>query len=118
MCLQDPCSLCDEAKEALDPLRHRVRAAAFFSPHVQLGLFGLWYTVTSPTSRALSLCLLVSLQFVLQLVDISLPENRTWFDRYRWDIPVFHLNGRFVMKHHVDLILLEQLLREAETNTT
>ncbi|XP_056915389.1 glutaredoxin-like protein C5orf63 homolog [Takifugu flavidus] len=74
---KDPCSLCDEAKEALDPLRHR---------------------------------------FVLQLVDISLPENRTWFDRYKWDIPVFHLNGRFVMKHRVDLALLDKLLQEAETS--
>lgn len=64
-----------------------------------------------------SLYLLGSLQFVLQLVDISLPENRTWFDRYRWDIPVFHLNGRFAMKHRVDLTLLDKLLRDAETNT-
>ncbi|XP_029686561.1 glutaredoxin-like protein C5orf63 homolog [Takifugu rubripes] len=76
---KDPCSLCDEAKEALDPLRHR---------------------------------------FVLQPVDISLPENRTWFDRYKWDIPVFHLNGRFVMKHRVDLALLDKLLQEAETSNT
>lgn len=60
----------------------------------------------------------MSLQFVLQLVDISLPENRTWFDRYKWDIPVFHLNGRFVMKHRVDLALLDKLLQEAETNNT
>uniref|UniRef100_A0A3Q1IGE1 Glutaredoxin-like protein n=1 Tax=Anabas testudineus TaxID=64144 RepID=A0A3Q1IGE1_ANATE len=73
--LQDPCPLCDEAKENLEPLKHRVRQ-----------------------------------------VDISLPENRLWYDRYRWDIPVFHLNGQFVMKHRVDVVLLQQLLQDMETN--
>ncbi|XP_044231352.1 glutaredoxin-like protein C5orf63 homolog isoform X2 [Thunnus albacares] len=77
--LQDPCPLCDEAKEALQPLRHR---------------------------------------FVFQQVDISRPENRSWFDRYRWDIPVFHLNGQFVMKHRVDVALLDKLLQDAETQKT
>ncbi|XP_013877532.1 glutaredoxin-like protein C5orf63 homolog, partial [Austrofundulus limnaeus] len=72
---KEPCPLCDQAKETLQPLRHR---------------------------------------FVLQLVDISLPENREWSDRYRWDIPVFHLDGQFVMKHKVDLVLLDKLLQDVE----
>ncbi|XP_060939085.1 glutaredoxin-like protein C5orf63 homolog [Limanda limanda] len=76
---KDPCSLCDEAKEELEPFKHR---------------------------------------FVLQQVDISLPENKVWLDRYRWDIPVFHLNGQFVMKHRVDVPLLDRLLRDAETQQT
>lgn len=127
VCLQEPCSLCDEAKEALDPLRHRVRAS-FSSLHVFLGCgtllhhqhlsLSLLISLSISVTLSLSRCLLVSLQFVLQLVDISLPENRTWFDRYRWDIPVFHLNGRFAMKHRVDLILLDKLLQEAETHMT
>uniref|UniRef100_A0AAQ4RXU6 Glutaredoxin-like protein n=1 Tax=Gasterosteus aculeatus aculeatus TaxID=481459 RepID=A0AAQ4RXU6_GASAC len=45
---KDPCPLCDEAKEELEPFRHR---------------------------------------FVLQLVDISLPENKEWLDRYRETSP-------------------------------
>lgn len=57
-------------------------------------------------------------QFVLQQVDISRPENRLWWDQYRWDIPVFHLDGVFVMKHRVDVVLLEQLLQQAEARTT
>ncbi|KAM7375647.1 hypothetical protein PAMP_005440 [Pampus punctatissimus] len=73
---KDPCPLCDEAKEVLQPLRHR---------------------------------------FVFQQVDISRPENREWFDRYRWDIPVFHLNGQFVMKHRVDVVLLDKLLNDTKT---
>nr|XP_061798705.1 glutaredoxin-like protein C5orf63 homolog [Nerophis lumbriciformis] len=71
MYTKDPCPLCDEAKEALEPLKHK---------------------------------------FVLQRVDISRPENRVWYDKYKWDIPVFHLNGRFVMKHRVDVDLLKKLL--------
>lgn len=63
-------------------------------------------------------CLRVFVQFVLQQVDISLPENSVWFNRYRWDIPVFHLNGRFVMKHRVDVVLLDKLLQDAETQAT
>lgn len=53
-------------------------------------------------------------RFVLQQVDISLPENRVWLDRYRWDIPVFHWNGQLVMKHRVDVPLLDRLLKDAE----
>ncbi|XP_062271140.1 glutaredoxin-like protein C5orf63 homolog [Scomber scombrus] len=77
--VSDPCPLCDEAKEVLQPFRHR---------------------------------------FVFQQVDISHPENRKWLDRYRWDIPVFHLNGQFVMKHRVDIVLLDKLLQDAETQKT
>ncbi|XP_030248111.1 glutaredoxin-like protein C5orf63 homolog [Sparus aurata] len=76
---KDPCPLCDEAKEVLEPFRHR---------------------------------------FVLQQVDITVPENSVWFDRYRWDIPVFHLNGQFVMKHRVDVVLLDKLLQDAEAQET
>ncbi|XP_061651284.1 mirror-image polydactyly gene 1 protein isoform X3 [Phyllopteryx taeniolatus] len=68
---KDPCPLCDKAKEALEPLKHK---------------------------------------FVLQQVDIGRPENRAWRDKYKWDIPVFHLNGRFVMKHRLDEDLLRKLL--------
>lgn len=49
-------------------------------------------------------------QFEWHEVDIRLPENKKWFGRYRYEIPVFHLNGKFLMKHRVDLKLLEQRL--------
>uniref|UniRef100_A0A3B4GTH0 Glutaredoxin-like protein n=1 Tax=Pundamilia nyererei TaxID=303518 RepID=A0A3B4GTH0_9CICH len=71
---------------------------------LQLRLFS---TRTLPT-------LTLFTKLVLQQVDISLPENRLWWDRYRWDIPVFHLNGQFVMKHRVDTALLDKLLQDAE----
>ncbi|KAA0703674.1 Glutaredoxin-like protein C5orf63 -like protein [Triplophysa tibetana] len=69
-----PCPLCDEAKEILEPYKHR---------------------------------------FELQEVDISLPENSVWMDRYRFDIPVFHLNGQFLMMHRVNTTLLDRALKKA-----
>ncbi|XP_029475198.1 glutaredoxin-like protein C5orf63 homolog isoform X4 [Rhinatrema bivittatum] len=53
-------------------------------------------------------------KFVLQEVDITLPENAIWFDRYKHDIPVFHLNGQFLMMHRVNCRKLEKQLSRLE----
>lgn len=53
-------------------------------------------------------------QFILQEVDITLPENSAWYDRYKFDIPVFHLNGQFLMMHRVNLSKLEKQLQKLE----
>uniref|UniRef100_H0XKA8 Glutaredoxin-like protein n=1 Tax=Otolemur garnettii TaxID=30611 RepID=H0XKA8_OTOGA len=55
---KDPCPLCEEAKDVLEPYKNR---------------------------------------FILQEVDITLPENSAWYEQYKFDIPVFHLNGQFLM---------------------
>ncbi|XP_063133105.1 glutaredoxin-like protein C5orf63 homolog isoform X2 [Rattus norvegicus] len=47
-------------------------------------------------------------------VDITLPENSTWYERYKFDIPVFHLNGQFLMKHRVNTSKLETQLLKLE----
>uniref|UniRef100_A0ABI7YT23 Glutaredoxin-like protein n=1 Tax=Felis catus TaxID=9685 RepID=A0ABI7YT23_FELCA len=72
---QDPCPLCDEAKEVLEAYKNR---------------------------------------FILQEVDITLPENSAWYQRYKFDIPVFHLNGQFLMMHRVDISKLEKQLQKLE----
>uniref|UniRef100_A0A8D0HAK0 Glutaredoxin-like protein n=1 Tax=Sphenodon punctatus TaxID=8508 RepID=A0A8D0HAK0_SPHPU len=72
---KNPCPLCDEAKEVLEPYKNR---------------------------------------FILQEVDITLPENSVWYDRYKYDIPVFHLNGQFLMKHRVDIEKFENQLLKIE----
>ncbi|KAJ7385689.1 hypothetical protein OS493_013717 [Desmophyllum pertusum] len=41
-------------------------------------------------------------RFHLEEVDITAKGNETWFDKYRYEIPVFHLNGSFLMKHRVN----------------
>ncbi|XP_078070156.1 glutaredoxin-like protein C5orf63 homolog isoform X2 [Mustelus asterias] len=72
---KDSCTLCKEAKEALEPYRHR---------------------------------------FALQEVDITVPENSVWYERYKYDIPVFHLNGQFLMMHKVNFKILEKRLTKLE----
>ncbi|XP_053557605.1 glutaredoxin-like protein C5orf63 homolog [Bombina bombina] len=49
-------------------------------------------------------------RFTFEQVDITLPENSAWYERYKYDIPVFHLNGRFLMMHRVNLKKLEKSL--------
>ncbi|XP_078531726.1 glutaredoxin-like protein C5orf63 homolog [Lissotriton helveticus] len=56
-------------------------------------------------------------RFVLQEVDITLPENTDLYDRYKYDIPVFHLNGQFLMMHKVNLRKLEQQLLKLEQHS-
>jgi len=53
-------------------------------------------------------------QFELQEVDITQPENKEWFRKYRNEIPVFHFNGEFLMKNKVDLYQFEQTLTKYE----
>jgi len=47
-------------------------------------------------------------------VDIKAKGNETWFDKYRYEIPVFYLNGSFLMKHRVNEELLDKELRKYE----
>ncbi|KAE8635477.1 hypothetical protein XENTR_v10002636 [Xenopus tropicalis] len=53
-------------------------------------------------------------RFVLEQVDITQPENAAWYDRYKYDIPVFHLNGQFLMMHKVNIKKLEKHLGNLE----
>uniref|UniRef100_A0ACB8ER34 Uncharacterized protein n=1 Tax=Sphaerodactylus townsendi TaxID=933632 RepID=A0ACB8ER34_9SAUR len=50
----------------------------------------------------------------LQEVDITLPDHKTWYERYKNDIPVFHLNGQFLMKHRMDIEELQNQLLNIE----
>lgn len=50
----------------------------------------------------------------LDEVDITLPENKPWFEKYQYEIPVIHFEGHFLMKHRVDKTLLENTLAKWE----
>lgn len=39
--------------------------------------------------------------FELELVDIEV--DRTFYEAYKWEIPVVHVNGKLAFKHHLDL---------------
>ncbi|KAL4227417.1 hypothetical protein ACF0H5_012860 [Mactra antiquata] len=51
-------------------------------------------------------------RFVLEKVDIELPENEHWHDLYKYDIPVFHIYEEFLFKHRVDFDALEKGLEK------
>ncbi|KAK0048531.1 glutaredoxin-like protein isoform X1 [Biomphalaria pfeifferi] len=63
-------------------------------------------------------------QVVLEKIDITAPENRRYWKSYRYDIPVFHLNGKFIMKHRANIDVFNNELKEyylqvkKETETT
>lgn len=46
----------------------------------------------------------VSHQFVfeLEVIDITQPDNAGWFERYKNDIPVLHIDDEERFKHRVD----------------
>ena len=50
----------------------------------------------------------------MEEVDITKEGNEAWFEKYRYEIPVFHLNGSFLMKHRVNEELLEKELTKYE----
>ena len=56
----------------------------------------------------------VSLQFNYEEVDITHPGNEVWFDLYKYDIPVLHINNVEVMRHYV----FDQPLLDALHNAT
>ncbi len=50
---------------------------------------------------------------VLEVTDISEKTHRDWFRRYKWDIPVLHIDGRYFAKHRVEMAELDSALLEA-----
>ena len=51
--------------------------------------------------------------FELVSVDITAHENERWFEAYRHDIPIVHLNGKEIFRHHIDERRLHKLLVDA-----
>ncbi|CAH1796725.1 unnamed protein product [Owenia fusiformis] len=52
--------------------------------------------------------------YIFEEVDITAAGNEEWFEKYKHEIPVFHLNGQFLMKHKVNTKLLLRKLQEIE----
>lgn len=40
--------------------------------------------------------------FELESIDICAPGQEPWFEAYRDDIPVVHLNGREIFRHRIN----------------
>jgi glutaredoxin len=50
------------------------------------------------------------IDFELERVDITEPDNNHWYALYVNHIPVVHLNGQEVFRHHVSERKLRELL--------
>lgn len=37
----------------------------------------------------------------LEAIDITDVDKKEWWDRYKWDIPVLHINGNYWTKHRL-----------------
>ncbi len=48
----------------------------------------------------------------LETVDITLPQHEKWFNRFRYEIPVFYLDGKFLCKNRIDLELFDRELKK------
>ncbi|XP_046358899.2 glutaredoxin-like protein C5orf63 homolog [Haliotis rufescens] len=59
----------------------------------------------------------LSHKFTLKEVDITDPSNKEWFNKYRYDIPVFHFEGEFLMKHKADVNALQNALDKFKKKT-
>ncbi|XP_005107756.1 glutaredoxin-like protein C5orf63 homolog [Aplysia californica] len=49
-------------------------------------------------------------QVALEKVDITKPGNEQWWKAYKYDIPVFHFEGKFLMKHRANVDLLRKAI--------
>ncbi|KAI8804185.1 hypothetical protein BJ742DRAFT_776482 [Cladochytrium replicatum] len=46
-------------------------------------------------------------------IDIDAQEHRRKWIKYTYDVPVIHLNGEEIMRHHIDSQSLEKAIRLA-----
>ncbi len=49
---------------------------------------------------------------LFEVEDIDITKSRDLFRKYKLDIPVFHYNGEFLMKHKIDRVALNNLLEK------
>ena len=50
----------------------------------------------------------------LEAVDITDPEHAAWWDKYKYDIPVLHIDGKYWAKHRITLEASMEALAAAE----
>jgi hypothetical protein len=53
----------------------------------------------------------------LEAVDITDADKIDWYDRYKYDIPVLHVNGQYWTKHRISAEEAVQGMTEAKEGT-
>jgi len=51
----------------------------------------------------------------LSAIDITDPDKTEMFDKYKWDIPVLHMDGKYWTKHRLDVDEAKDALIQART---
>ena len=51
-------------------------------------------------------------KFKLVKIEITAPGNEAWKKLYKYDIPVFHFEKRFLMKHKADVSVLVKAIEK------
>ena len=60
--------------------------------------------------------LLFVVQVTLETVDIEEDGNEEWFNKFRYEIPVFFLDKKFLCKNRIDLPSFHAALEEYRLN--
>ncbi len=47
---------------------------------------------------------------LFEIEEIDITKSKDLFRKYKFDIPVFHLNGEFLMQHKIDRQALDKLV--------
>lgn len=50
------------------------------------------------------------MQFIYEEQYIDEVCNHKWWEKYKYDIPVIHINGEYLMKHKVNERMLKKTL--------
>lgn len=45
--------------------------------------------------------------------EVDITQDPEWFQEYKWDIPVVHIDGEFAFKHRLDAEELQAALQQA-----
>lgn len=57
-------------------------------------------------------------KFIYEEVDITANGNQEWFNKYKYDIPVIHINNQEVMRHKVFEKPFLEALKQAESRSS
>ena len=53
----------------------------------------------------------------LEAVDITDPEHAAWYEKYKYDIPVLHIDGKYWAKHRITIEESLDALQAASENS-
>ncbi|KAJ3292881.1 hypothetical protein HDU79_000979 [Rhizoclosmatium sp. JEL0117] len=89
----------------------RFSAATQRDDEPTLTLFSRKYCGLCDHARENILLLKDHYKFVLDIEDIDLAKNKHWKEKYNYEVPVLHINGKPAMMNAVPIDTLEEILK-------